>query len=364
MIDTEESLRADVRADLPAAMFAPKPLWSLLVIPIVGLIVAGSVMLAIVPLSWPLAIVCSVLVGHLYGSLTFIGHDITHGASIRPGRLRTLVTYLSFAVYGVSPHLWVAWHHQAHHGQTNVIGRDPDNFGTLDEFKNTDWLTRLMLRFAPGSGHPVSAVYLFLFFTLQGQGVLWTKSKQMPEFRNVRRRRVLVDTALLAAFWVTVAVLTGPWGALVVVLIPMMVSNFVVMSYIVTTHMLCPMVASRDTLRTSMGVTTNRLFDVLHFHFSHHLEHHLFPAMCSWYYPRVRQSLRRRLGVAYLAPAHGRALRAIFTTPRLYDRFQTLVDPFTGRRLAVDEVQAALAGSGGGAGVNESTRMRGSFPST
>ena len=364
MIDTEESLRAKVRADLPAAIFAPKPLWSLLVIPIVGLIVAGSVTLALVPLSWPLALVCSILVGHLYGSLTFIGHDITHGASVRPGPLRTLVTYLSFAVYGVSPHLWVAWHHQAHHGQTNVIGRDPDNFGTLDEFTRSDWFTRLLFRFAPGSGHPVSVFYLLLFFTLQGQGVLWTKSKTMPDFRNVSRRRVLVDTALLAAFWVAVGLLTGPRGALFVVLLPMMVSNFVVMSYIVTTHMLCPMVASRDTLRTSMGVTTNRLFDVLHFHFSHHLEHHLFPAMCSWHYPRVRQSLRRHLGADYQAPAHGRALRAIFTTPRLYDRWETLVDPFTERRLAVDEVQAALAGSGRGAGVNESTRTRGSFPST
>lgn len=345
MTETEDSLRAKVRADLPAAIFAPKPLWSVLVIPIVGLIVAGSVMLAVAPPAWPLALLCSGLIGHLYASMTFIGHDITHGASIRPGRLRTLITYLTFAVYGVSPHLWLAWHHQAHHGQTNVIGRDPDNFGTLAEFRDSDRWTRLMLRFAPGSGHPVSALYLFLFFTLQGQGVLWTKSKQMPEFRNVRRRRVLTDTALLAAFWVMVAILAGPWGALLVVLIPMMVSNFVVMSYIVTTHMLCPMVPSRDTLRTSMGVTTNRWFDVLHFHFSHHLEHHLFPAMCSWYYPRVRESLRRHLGAAYLAPPHGRALRAIFTTPRLYDRFHTLVDPFTGRRVAVDAVQSSLTGS-------------------
>jgi fatty acid desaturase len=346
MTETEDSLRAKVRADLPASIFVPKPLWSLLVVPIVGLIVAGSVMLAVAPPAWPLALLCSVAVGHLYASMTFIGHDITHGASIRPGPLRTLITYLTFAVYGVSPHLWLAWHHQAHHGQTNVIGRDPDNFGTLAEFKDGEWWTRLMLRFAPGSGHPVSAAYLFLFFTLQGQGVLWTKSKTMPEFRNVRRRRVLTDTALLAAFWITVAVLAGPWGALLVVLIPMMVSNFIVMSYIVTTHMLCPMVPSRDTLRTSMGVTTNRLFDVLHFHFSHHLEHHLFPAMCSWYYPRVRESLRRHLGNAYLAPPHGRALRAIFATPRLYDRFHTLVDPFTGRRVAVTAVQAALTGAG------------------
>lgn len=347
MIETEESLRAKIRADLPAHLFTPKPLWSLLVVLIVALIVGGSALLLTVPVPWPLALLVSIAIGHLYGSLTFAGHDVTHGAAVPRGPVRTLVTYLSFAIYGVSPHLWVAWHHHAHHGQTNVIGRDPDNFGTVQEFRASGRWNRFMMRCAPGSGHAVSGLYLFLFFTLQGQGVLWTKSREMPDFHGVRRTRALVDAAALAAFWITVAVLAGPWGALLVVLIPMLVSNFVVMSYIVTTHMLCPMVPSRDTLRTSMSVTTWKALDVLHFHFSHHLEHHLFPAMCSWYYPRVRESLRRHLGADYLAPSHGRALRAIFTTPKLYDRFETLVDPFTGRQVAVDDVQAALAGAPG-----------------
>src|SRR5262245_55686223 len=213
-------------------------------------------MLVTVPLAWPLAILCSIAIAHLYASPTFVGHDITHGASIPRCPLRTLVTYLAFAVYGVSPHLWVAWHHHAHHGQTNVVGRDPDNFGTLDEFRGRGRWTRFMLQCAPGSGYGVSGLYLFLFFTLQGQGVLWVKSREMPDFRGVRRGRVLLDTALLAAFWIGVAMLAGPWGALLVVLIPMLISNFIVMSYIVTTHMLCPLVERRDTLVTSMGVTT------------------------------------------------------------------------------------------------------------
>jgi hypothetical protein len=50
------------------------------------------------------------------------------------------------------------------------------------------------------------------------------------------------------------------------------------------------------------------------------------------------------VAVAKLAPPHARALRAIFATPRLYEGFRTLVDPFTGRRVAVEAVQAALAG--------------------
>jgi fatty acid desaturase len=306
-MENEKLLKAKLREELPAEIFTPNPLWALLVIPIVGAIIAGSVILVVVPLPWYVAILCSLIIGHLYASLTFVGHDIAHGASIRPGKLQEIIVYLSFAIYGLSPHLWREWHHKAHHGQTNVVGRDPDNFGTLDEFNNGSSWNRLMLKFAPGSGYLASVLYLFLFFTLQAQGVLWIKSKVLPDFGQLRRRRAIVDTLLLTTFWLVLSILTGLKGFLLIVLIPMLVSNFIVMSYIVTTHMLCPMLSSRDTLKTSMGVTTNKVFDIVHFHFSHHLEHHLFPTMCSRYYPLVRQSLRRHLGEQYLAPPHNRA---------------------------------------------------------
>ena len=194
-----------------------------------------------------IAIPCSILIGFMYASLTFLGHEIAHGASIRPGRMRSLITYLSFAIYCVSPHLWEVWHNRAHHAHTNVEARDPDNFGTLRQFECDHWFSRLMVRFAPGSGYCTSALYLCLFFTLQGQGVLWLKSRSSPDFCRLRRRRAALDSAALAGFWILVGVLAGPSGALFVVVIPMLVSNFVVMSYIVTNHMLCPMAPSRHS---------------------------------------------------------------------------------------------------------------------
>jgi fatty acid desaturase len=341
-MDTERALKSRIRVDLPEKIFERKPLWALLAIPIVGLIIAGSLAIVLIPMPWYLALLCSLAIGHLYGSLTFLGHDVSHGAAVRPGFWHELIVYLSFGIYCVSPHLWREWHHKAHHGQTNVEGRDPDNFGTLQSFDSNVALNRLLIKFAPGSGHWLSLSYLFLFFTLQGQGVLWVFSRTMPDFSRLRRRRAVLDTLMWACFWVSVCVLTGWRGTLFVVVIPMMVSNFIVMSYIVTTHMLCPMVQSRDTLRTSMSVTTNKVFDLLHFHFSHHLEHHLFPAMCSLYYPRVRQSLRRHFADQYMAPPHWRAILALFRTPRLYEGESTLADPFSNRRVHLPGVQAAL----------------------
>ena len=345
MIVSEDLLRARIRAELPPEIFVPQSASSLLVIPLTGLIVAASATLVSVAPPWFVAIPCSILIGFIYASLTFLGHEIAHGASIRPGRFRSLITYLSFAIYCVSPHLWEVWHNRAHHAHANVEGRDPDNFGTLRQFECDRWWSRLMVRFAPGSGYCTSALYLCLFFTIQGQGVLWSKSRIFPDFCRLRRRRAVLDSAALAGFWILVGVLAGPSGALFAVVIPMLVSNFVVMSYIVTNHMLCPMAPSRDTVRTTMGVTVHKILDVLHFHFSHHLEHHLFPAMCSRYYPLVRQSLRRHLGDCYLAPPHWRALLDVARTPRVYDGAQALVDPFTGRRVEIADVLATLRAS-------------------
>jgi fatty acid desaturase len=341
-MEREQLLKAKIRAELPGEIFERKPMWSLLVIPLVVLIIAGSVMIVSVPLPWYVVLLCSLVVGHLYASLTFLGHDVAHGASVRPGLWHELIVYLSFGIYGVSPHLWREWHHKAHHGQTNVEGRDPDNFGTLEEFRKSTPFNRFVLKAMPGSGHWLSASYLFLFFTIQAQGVLWLRSKTMPDFSRMRRRRAVLDAIMWACIWAAVCILTGWKGTVFVVLIPMMVSNFIVMSYIVTTHMLCPMVQSRDTLRTSMSVTTNKVFDILHFHFSHHVEHHIFPTMCSRYYPLVRQSLRRHFADHYIAPPHWRALLALFRTPRLYEGADTLADPFSGRRVHIPTVLASL----------------------
>src|SRR5260370_326166 len=106
---------------------------------------------------------------------------------------------------------------------------------------------------------------------------------RLPDFSSMRRRRAIIDTLALAGFWVGVGVLAGPRGAVLVVVLPMLVSNFVVMSYIVTNHMLCPMAPSRDTLNTTLSVPTHKILVIAHFHFSHPLEHHLFLAMSRRY---------------------------------------------------------------------------------
>jgi fatty acid desaturase len=234
----------------------------------------------------------------------------------------------------------MVWHNRAHHGHTNVPEYDPDTFGTLEEFRLRRF-SQVVGRFAPGSGHWLSTLYLFTFFTLQSHGVLWVNSFR-PSFRRFNRRRAIVESAAMMALWIGAGIAAGPRGALFGVVIPMAMANFVVMSYVVTQHMLRPLANGADSLRTTMSVSTFRFVDLLFFNNSHHAEHHLFPSMSPRYYPLVRSHLYQHAADRYLAPSHWRALLLVFRTPRLYADSWTLVQPGSGHRVPIVAVEAAL----------------------
>lgn len=338
----DQALKAQIKPHLPPGAFQPKPRRALLMIPLVGLIVAGSVALVAAPLPWYVALLVSLVIGNLYGSLMFLGHEISHGATVRPGVLRETLLYIAFAVFCLPPRLWRVWHNQVHHPNANVEGFDPDNFGTLEEFRRESSWNQFLVKYAPGSRHLLSVLFLFTCFTVQVQGVLWMKSHRRPGFERLQRKRIALEVLAMAGGWLALSIYLGLTGALLVVILPMIVANCVVMSYIATNHMLSPMSRERDTLGTTMSVTTHKVVDLVHLNFSHHVEHHLFPTMCSSYYPLVRQSLRRCAGDRYMAPAHWRALVTLFRTPRIYADHDTLVEPYSGREIEMGKVKSWL----------------------
>jgi fatty acid desaturase len=152
----------------------------------------------------------------------------------------------------------------------------------------------------------------------------------------------MLETSGMAAFWTTLGVLAGAHGAVFGIVIPFIVANIIIMSYVVTNHMLCPLSERTDSLRTTLSVRTSPLFDLLHLHFSHHVEHHLFPSLSHRYYPLVRASLMRHVPASYCSPPHWKALRVLFTTPRVYDGTEYLVNPLNGRRVSLADVRACL----------------------
>ena len=340
---SDSELRAKIRAELPAEAFLKKPRRALVVIPLLGCIVVGSITLLRVPLPWYIAFIISLLIGNLYGSLIMLAHEIGHGATVRSRQLQDMCLYCAGWIYCLSPHLWRIWHNQVHHPHPNIEGRDPDSSSSVEEFNRRTPMKRLFTKFAPGSGHGLSIIYLFVAFTFHVQAVLWIYSKRMPGFERLKRRRAVFESSCMALFWILVCIVTGLKGTLFVVLIPMLAANFIIMSYIFTNHMLRPLTDTREVLNTTMSVTTNKFLDLIHFNFSYHVEHHLFPAMCSSYYPLVRQSLQHHAKGYYMAPPHWWALLVLFRVPRLYDnKHQAFIEPYSGRHVALTEVEVML----------------------
>ena len=149
----------------------------------------------------------------------------------------------------------------------------------------------------------------------------------MRTFARFNRRRAIIDSAVCLALWITVGILAGPFYSLFVIAIPVMLTNALVMGYIATNHFMRPMTKSNDPIENSMSVTTLPIIDRLHFNFSHHVEHHLFPNMSAKHAPRLRTWLEENENDRYVTPNHAFAIAYLYRTPRVYLDATTLCDP-------------------------------------
>jgi fatty acid desaturase len=296
---------------------------------------------------WYAALPCALVAGHSWGCLGFLAHEAMHHALTKSRMLEKLVGLCGFGIYALSPTLWTAWHNQAHHGHTGKPVADPDGFGTI-RFWQANRLVRVLETFAPGSGYKRSAAFLFFWFSLHSLLVLVFHSQRNDYYARISRRTVYAETAGLVAFWAAVLALVGPWSFLFVYVVPLAVANGLVMSYIATNHFLNALTDVNDPLANTLSVTGPRWLERLHLEFGYHVEHHMFPTLSGRHAPAVREVLVRLYGERYLSMPHARALRLLYTRPKLHDGHDTLVDPRTSATfnvLAPGDLRMAPAGA-------------------
>jgi fatty acid desaturase len=324
----------EIRPHLPAEVFRPvagRLAW----LPVHLAIITGAgaaVVLASPP--WYVALGCALVAGHSWGCLGFLAHEALHHAVVRNRTVEKLVGYAGFGIYGLSPTLWVAWHNQAHHGNTGKPVADPDGFGTL-RFWEKSRVVRALETFAPGSRRVQSALFLFVWFSVHSLLVLLFHSERNGYYARVSRRTVYAESGTMLAFWVGVLALVGPWRFLFVYVVPVLVANAIVMSYIATNHFLNPLTETNDPLANTLSVTGPRWLERLHLEFGYHVEHHFFPTVSGRHAPAVRDVLRRLYGDRYLTMPHARALRLLYARPKVHDGHDALIDPRTRERFAV-----------------------------
>ena len=98
------------------------------------------------------------------------------------------------------------------------------------------------------------------------------------------------------------------------------------MSYIHTNHFLSPLTGEiDDPLVNSLSLQNSWLTDKVFLNFSHHVEHHLFPAMSSRHYPEVRKLLKKLYPNRFQLIPMIDAIKLLFHTPRIYGGYTYLV---------------------------------------
>ncbi|MBL8921369.1 MAG: acyl-CoA desaturase [Myxococcaceae bacterium] len=320
----EATLRAAMRDALPRDTFLPAPARFTWFLVLQAVLWSCLALIVFAGLPWWANLLLGAVMGHTLGVQGFLAHEALHGALGGPRWLWTLVGWLGFGPFLVPPAFWARWHNVAHHGQTNHGDQDPDNFGTLKRYQKNPGAAKF-LRLAPGSGTVASWFFFTYSFVFHAQVVLWLQTKRRREFDGFDRRVAILQSFACAVAWVALGIASGP-AFVFTVIVPLVVANTLVQSYIMTNHFLRPMAVSNNPLDNSMSVLKPRWLDPLHFRFSHHVEHHLFPTMPMHRAPRVRAWLQANVPNRFVCPPHWKAVRLLYTTPRVYADAVTLVD--------------------------------------
>jgi len=318
----------EVRRQLPAEIFQPVPArlaW--LPVHLTIIVLLAAVIIAAQP-AWYLALACALVAGHSWACLGFLAHEVLHHAVVRNRTIERLVGYCGLVIFCLSPTLWNAWHNQQHHGHTGDPTADPDHFGTLHTYEASA-VDRAVVRMAPGSRHKRSALFLFVTFSAHSAIVLLSHSQRDDYYARISRRAVYTETAAMAAFWIALLALVGPWNFLFIAVLPALIANAVAMSYIATNHFLNPLTTLNDPLVNSLSVRAPGWIERLHLQFGYHVEHHIFPTVSGRHARTVRATLRRLYGDRYLSLPHREALRLLYTRPKVHHSCDTLIDPRT-----------------------------------
>lgn len=294
-------------------------------------IVAASVYALInfdLPIIAKLAI--SVFMGIALGGNAFIAHEILHGAIIKNRKVQDALGFIGFASFLISPTYWRFWHNNLHHGNTQLLYKDPDAFPTMMVWKKSKFMQRVF-KLAPGSGFIRSYFYFFYWFSFQAvlNQVYMRFGNKMWDRMN--HKKVTLEFALQAALVVGFINFVGPANWLWLVIIPFAVQNYTVMSYISTNHNISPYTKVNDPLVNSVTVTNNPIMEFLNLNFGYHTEHHLFASMPMSKAKKVSAKLKELYPDRYQIMPKSKALSLLYKTPRIYKNRETLVNPYSGK---------------------------------
>lgn len=341
---------ARLTPELPKEAFKPQPARLLGGLAYLIVIAASILAIGLFDLNIWVSLALSLVIGASFAGMGFLGHEILHGVVVRKPWVRDLLGAIAFWPLCTGPSLWRKWHNVTHHVHTQHEHEDPDAWATYDELAQKPllrWAYRMPLWFRS----LVSYSFLTLQFTMHSSRMFMVYVK---EFNPKNQPKVWMQLILPWASWIGLLVWIGFANWFFAFLLPLLIANFIVMAYISTNHRLNPITEINDPLANSLTVTVPKWVDVLHFNFSYHAEHHLFPGMSPKYYPLVKEKIKQKWPERYHEMPLSKALLALWKTPRVYYSNEEFIDPrqsklynslgngfdlgdIKGRKLAVEE---------------------------
>lgn len=319
----------EVSKQLPKEIFAREPMRLKYYVFYYAIIFACAYVIMQTSVFWGVKLLLAILMGYALGGTTFLGHEVLHGAIVKDKKLQQFFGFLSFAPFLISPTYWRFWHNNLHHGNAQLLYKDPDAFPTKMVWKNSKFM-QAVFKLAPGSGYIRSYFYFFYWFSFQAflnQAKMRFGNKMWAKMDH---KKVTREFAVQVTLFLVYLGAIGPENWILMFVVPFMAMNYTVMSYISTNHNISPYTKINDPLVNSLTVTNHPFFDFMTLNFGYHAEHHLFPSMPASKAKIVSKKLQEMYPDRYQIMPKAKALKLLYSTPRIYKNRTTLVNPETG----------------------------------
>lgn len=300
----------------------------------------GIYSLVSLPIFLPIKILISIFMGISLAALSFFMHDLMHGAVVKSKKITYLIG-LSIGLLNLfAPLFWQRTHnfHHARAGNTD----DPDRMYIWTEKpKNVFEKFIYKLRISKNSYNAFFSLIslsfgFFWYFSTLYYALLQKKPKgsQYQSINKLFRAKelfiILGELLLIFSFQGLLFTVVAKYNFLnyfLISLLPVLIAHFITMLYIHTNHFLSPLTNKiDDPLVNSLSLKNSWLVDKVFSNFSHHVEHHLFPAMSSSHYPKIRKLLLNLYPDRFQLIPMTHAVKLLCTTPRIYDDNTCLVN--------------------------------------
>ena len=245
-------------------------------------LLAGSAVGVIVTwLSWwsaPFLIVYGVM----YSMSDHHAHELSHGTPFKNRRVNEVFYQVNSFMALHDPVYW-RWSHTRHHTHTLMVGRDPE----IAVQRPPSWSKLLLDFFFIRSGWALlKAIFINAGGTVRGDGEHFIPESERTKVVRMSRLFVLLIVAVPV-----LAVATGSWLPVVLMVTPRFWGGFLAQVFSITQHAGMEENVSDHRLSTRT-VMFNPLFRFLYINMNYHVEHHMFPMVPFHALPKLHEQIK------------------------------------------------------------------------